>query len=114
MMKLYHISINRMQKEKKMKNKVTVAIQLLPIHKKVDYAIIDKAIEMLTNSGMKYKVCPLETVVEGDLDIILDIVKEIRNMSIENGAESVLINMKIHAKKNEDATIEEKMKKYEN
>jgi len=103
-----------MQKEKKMKNNVTAAIQLLPINKNVDYAIIDKAIEMLANSGMKYKVCPLETVVEGDLDTIFKIVQEIRKMSIENGAESVLINMKIHAKKNEDATIEEKMKKYEN
>ena len=103
-----------MQKEKKMKNKVTVAIQLLPIHQKVDYAIIDKAIEMLANSGMKYKVCPMETIVEGDLDTILDMVKDIRKMSIENGAESVLINIKIHAKRSEDATIEEKMKKYEN
>ncbi len=95
-----------------MKNKVTAALQLLPIKEKIDYAIIDKAIELIMQSGLKYKVCPLETVVEGNLSEILKLINQISELSFTEHAESFLLNCKIHAINGKNATIDQKLKKY--
>jgi len=50
-------------------NIVNVAIQVLPSSKKEHpYSIVDKAIEVIQKSGLKYKVCPFETVIEGEIE----------------------------------------------
>ncbi len=95
-------------------NKVNVAIQVLPKSKEIhEYDIIDKAIECIIQTGLNYKVCPFETVVEGEFDEIIKLVEDIKNVCFRSGADEIIMNLKIQARNNSDVYIEEKMEKYE-
>jgi uncharacterized protein YqgV (UPF0045/DUF77 family) len=100
---------------KKMKeNKINAAIQLLPGEKKdLSWNIIDKAIRIIESSGLNYKVCPFETVVEGSLEDIKGLIEKIRDESFKSGAEDILINLKLQMGKDKDIFIQDKMNKYE-
>lgn len=97
-----------------MQNKVNVSIQLLPLssNKKQVYQIVDKAIEIIKSNGINHKVCPYETVMEGDYDTIMKIVKEIQLMCLNQNVDDFISNLKIHINKNQDVTIEDKIAKY--
>ena len=96
-----------------MKNKVNVAIQILPTAKNIhSYKIIDAAIQVIQESGIKFMVCPFEAVLEGDYDQIMELIKKVQVNCFENGASEILANLKIHSRINQDVTIEEKMEKY--
>lgn len=97
-----------------MKNIVNVAIQVLPqTEAKKAYDLVDDAIEVIKNSGLKYKVCPFETVVEGPYDLIMETVEKLQQTCFENGAEELLVYLKIQNRHNADVSIHEKMHKYE-
>jgi uncharacterized protein YqgV (UPF0045/DUF77 family) len=97
-----------------MSNKVNIAIQVLP---KVDpeqvINVIDKAIEVIIESGIKYRVCPFETVMEGTYDEILKIVDEIKETCMMAGAEEILINLKMQIGKDRDILMDDKTLKFE-
>ena len=89
---------------------VNVAVQVLPLAEDV-YAIVDRAIEVIAASGVKYEVGPMETVMEGPLDRLLEVAKAAHLACLEAGAEKVVTIIKIG-----DAvggtSIEEKVAKY--
>lgn len=90
---------------------INAAIQLLPIDtSQKRWDVVDKAIALIDLSGLNYKVCPFETVVEGSSSQIFDLLEKIKQMSLEN-ADEILINIKIHAA-NRDLFFEEKLEKY--
>lgn len=89
-----------------------MAIQLLPTSCTIDkIELIDKAINCIQNSGLKYIVCPFETVVEGTFDEIIKLVDTIRITTLKNGCEELIINMKMHAG-SKDLFFEDKLMKY--
>lgn len=91
-----------------------VALQIIPkATGKEIYPIIDKAIEVIQQSGLKYKVCPFETVMEGPYDKILSIVEEAQQACFKAGAEELIIFVKIQRRPNADVFIDEKTGKYE-
>jgi uncharacterized protein (TIGR00106 family) len=93
---------------------VNVALQILPSsNSKHPYDIVDKAIEIIRLSGIKYRVCPFETVMEGDYDSIMSIIKKVHITCLEFGADSFLSFIKIQVDKNKDITIEDKTGKYD-
>lgn len=89
---------------------VNVSVQVLPRTEDV-YAVVDKAIEVIAESGVKYEVCPMETVMEGPLDRLLEVAKAAHLACFEAGAEGVLTLIKI-GDAVEGTTIEDKMAKY--
>lgn len=94
-------------------HKVNLAIQVLPFSSSEDkYAIIDKAIEVIVASRLKYVVCPFETVVEGSYEEVMALVTDIKNRCLQEGADDLIINTKMHLRKTDDARISDKMKKY--
>jgi len=97
-----------------MQNKqVNLAIQVLPKStEKHPYDIVDKAIEYIQSTGLKYTVCPFETVIEGNYHQIMDIVEKIHDECFASGATELLVNMKLQSRKDEDVSIEEKTGKY--
>jgi uncharacterized protein YqgV (UPF0045/DUF77 family) len=96
-----------------MSKKVNIAIQVLPkVSDNRDYEVIDKAIEVIQKSGLECKVCPFETVIEGEYDKIMEILKQIQLVCFKEGAEELLINLKMQIRKETDVTIQEKMIKY--
>lgn len=92
-----------------MKNQIHFAIQIVPITKTKDhYPIIDKAIDVIQQSGLRYEVGPMETVIQGDYDRILAVAKKAQEICLEAGADEIVVTMKVHARKNSDVTWEEK------
>lgn len=97
-----------------MSNKVNIAIQVLPITQPEKVLnVIDQAIEVIINSGIKYEVCPFETVMEGSYDEIMDIVQIIRDTCLKSGTEELLINLKMQIHRDRDVSMETKTAKFE-
>ncbi|MFY9154035.1 MAG: thiamine-binding protein [Prolixibacteraceae bacterium] len=97
-----------------MKNKINVAIQVLPRSgSKATYDLVDIAIELIQKSGLVYRVCPFETVIEGYYDEVMSLVKEIHQAVYAGGAEEMITNMKIQTRYNQDVYIDDKMNKYD-
>jgi len=96
-----------------MDHKINLALQIIPKSDKLDlYTLVDKAIEVIQKSGLKYEVCPFETVMEGGYEEILAVVKKAQTACFEAGAEELLVNIKMQVRKDGSVTIEEKTGKY--
>lgn len=96
-------------------NMINAALQILPQTKNNNvYAVIDKVIDIIKNSGITYEVCPFETVMEGEYDKIMEVIKQAQETCFNNGADEVLVYIKIQNRDSEDVHIEEKMHKYRN
>lgn len=89
---------------------ITVSFEVIPLCDD-PYPVVDKAIEVVQRSGVKYEVGPHETTMEGELDRLLEIVKEGHRACFKAGAQRVITFVKIV-----DAvggtTIAEKVAKY--
>ncbi len=97
-----------------MKNKINIALQVLPTSENKNvYQMVDIAIAVIQNSGLKYKVCPFETVIEGEYDEVMNLVKNVHEVLYQNGTKSMIANLKIQTSAVNDVTIEDKMEKYE-
>ena len=93
------------------KKPLNVAVQVLPLTEN-PIPIVDKAIEAIQASGVKYEVGPLETTIEGDnLDRLLEVAKAAHRACLEAGAGKVVTIIKI-AEATEGTTIEQKVSKY--
>lgn len=96
------------------KNKINLALQVLPqAEGKNSYELVDCAIEEIEASGLPYKVCPFETVIEGEFDEIMDLVKRVHLVLEKNGTEKLMTYIKIQTVFQADVTIADKMAKYE-
>lgn len=98
-----------------MKNKiVNIAIQILPFSNVLDvYDVVDKAIDVIARSGVKYRVTPFETVMEGSYEHLMQVVHDVQDVCYQAGVDAVLCNLKIESNKQGVVTIEEKIGKYE-
>lgn len=56
---------------------------------------VDRAIEVIQQSGVKHEVHSLETTMEGELSQLLDIVKNMHQALVEAGSPSVISQIKI-------------------
>ena len=97
-----------------MNHTVNISLQILPSSTEKDpYSIVDKAISIIQESGLKYKVCPFETVMEGDYDAIMNTIKKVQTACLQYGADSIFSNVKMQINKHHNVTIEDKLNKYE-
>lgn len=97
-----------------MMKKVNVAVQVLPTSKSFDaYAVVDEAIAIINDSGVAYRVTPFETVMEGDYDRLMEIVKQVQIACYKAGADKIMCYVKIQSDKHTDVTILDKMGKYD-
>lgn len=91
---------------------INLGFQVLPkVPQERVYAVVDKAIEVVQKSGVKYEVGAMETVMEGELDELLQIVKDAQNACLEAGATEVMTFIKIHYRP-EGVSMDEKLVKY--
>lgn len=89
-----------------------VSLQVIPIVPETEvYPVVDKVIDLIRESGVNYVVGPMETTMEGELDLLLEIVTRAQEICLQNGASRVLSVVKIDCKAG-GVTIEEKVKKY--
>lgn len=78
-----------------MENIVNVDIQVLPIAAGDVYALVDRAIGVIQESGLKYEVGPMGTTVEGGLDSCLEVAKAAHRACFVDGAPAVVTIIKI-------------------
>ncbi|MEM5948307.1 thiamine-binding protein [Spirochaetia bacterium 38H-sp] len=64
-----------------------LSLQIIPMTEKERlYPIVDKVIDYIKKSGVRYIVGPMETTMEGELDLLFDIAKEAHRICLEEGA----------------------------
>ncbi|AEH52611.1 MTH1187 family thiamine-binding protein [Weizmannia coagulans] len=94
-------------------NQVTVSFSVVPHIKSDDlYGVVDRAIEVVQNAGVRYEVGAMETTMEGDLDELLEIIKKAQDACVQAGAIDVLTSIKIHYRPSTGVTMDEKIAKY--
>ncbi|MCM3712509.1 MTH1187 family thiamine-binding protein [Alkalihalobacillus oceani] len=90
-------------------NNVTAGFQVLPNGQDVDTnGMIPRIVEVVKESGLRYHVGPMETVVEGNIDEVFSLLKRTQELGVELGASEVLTNIKIHYNP-DGVSIEDKM-----
>lgn len=92
---------------------MNAGIQVVPVNI-VDpqYSIVDKAITFIQQSGMEYTVTPFETVVNGTMDQILQLIAQLKTTAEEAGADELIINTRFHSKKTADNIFGSKIDNY--
>ncbi|HEY5408953.1 MAG TPA: thiamine-binding protein [Ginsengibacter sp.] len=92
---------------------IIMAIQVLPRIKDGNTSVlIDKAIKEIKQSGVKYRIGPFETVMEGNYEKLMQVIEQVQQTCFNAGADKVLVIAKIERRKEGDITIEEVMGKY--
>lgn len=94
----------------------SVAIQILPNVTDDERLckIVDEVIFYIKSFGLKTVVSPFETTIEGEYDLLMEIVKGCQLIAVKAGAPSVMSFVKIHFNPtNEILTIDKKITKYQ-
>ena len=69
---------------------VNVSLQVLPsVPQENIYPVVDKVIELIRDSGVKYIVGPMETTMEGEFDTLMEIVKKAQTVCCDTRAKRV-------------------------
>lgn len=93
----------------------SVAIQILP---KMDgnaetCRVVDAVIDYIKSFNLPTVVGPFETVIEGDYDVLMEIVKGCPKVCVEAGAPGLLGYVKINYNPGGVMTMDEKIGKYQ-
>ncbi|ELC8441360.1 MTH1187 family thiamine-binding protein [Clostridium perfringens] len=89
-----------------------VSLQIIPsVQEERLYEVVDRVIEYIESTGVKYEVGPMETTMEGNIDELLEIVKKSQEICLKEGAGRIISIVKIDYKK-DGVTMEEKVGKY--
>ena len=93
----------------------SVAIQVLPqqVEQKKMLECVDAVIEYIASCDVKYTVGPFETVLEGDFDVLMEIVRACFRICVAAGAPGVLGYVKVNYCPDGVLTIAEKTEKYQ-
>lgn len=92
---------------------INLGIQIVPKSKTEDaYVLVDKAIEVIQQSGVTYEVTPFETVMEGPEDQLMAVARKAQEAVLDSGAEEILVYYRMQIRKEEEVTILEKTGKY--
>lgn len=93
----------------------SIALQVLPTvtEREETRRIVDEVIKYIDSTGVKYVVGAFETCMEGDLDQLLEIVKQSTKICVEAGAPSCMSYVKINYEPAGAWTIEDRTEKYD-
>ena len=95
-----------------MTHRINASIQIIPKSQKHDtYALVDKAILAIRDSGIRHMVTPLETIVEGTYEEVSDVFRK-ANEAVASEADEILVIIKMHMSAHRDISFEEKTDKW--
>lgn len=89
---------------------IALGIQIIPKSKteKDTYGLVDKAIEVIQQSGFKHVITPFETVMEGPYNELMQVANDAQKAVLNAGADECLVYFRIHYRKDAPVTFEEK------
>ncbi|MBD2864688.1 MULTISPECIES: MTH1187 family thiamine-binding protein [Paenibacillus] len=67
--------------------------------------ILDK-----TGSAIHYQLTPMSTIIEGDLSVLLDVVRQLHESPFSGGAQRVCTSIKIDDRRDLPSSMEQKMR----
>ncbi|WP_436883179.1 thiamine-binding protein [Mammaliicoccus sciuri] len=74
-----------------------MSIQIIPEHQQTGVIpLVDEAISIIDQSGLKYEVHPLETTIEGDLNACLILIEQINERMVELECDSIISQIKFY------------------
>lgn len=73
---------------------------------------VDRAIDIIKAAGVPYRVAPLETTMEGELEHLLSVVAEMNKAMEEMGCASVISQIKIYYNPASGASMDRLLEKY--
>ncbi len=86
---------------------------VVPIGKGVSISpIIARVLKIVAESGMTYKANPMGTVIEGEWDAVMDVIKRCHG-EVMTDAERVLTSITIDDRKGREQRIEKKLESVE-
>lgn len=65
---------------------------------------------LLDEKRVQYQLTPMGTIMEGDLDVLLELIRRMHEVPFESGAERVSTSIKIDDRRDKKGTMEQKMK----
>ena len=68
------------------------------------------AVRILKESGLKYKLTPMGTIVEGDIKDVLEIIAKMHETPFNKNAERVYTTIKIDDRRDINAEMDNKVK----
>ncbi|WP_423409759.1 MTH1187 family thiamine-binding protein [Heyndrickxia sp. MSNUG] len=74
-----------------------VSVQIIPKASSTEEVIrlVDEAISIIDQNGVKYEVHPLETTMEGELETLLSVIAEMNKKMVDLGSPNVISQVKI-------------------
>ena len=88
---------------------IQLSLQIVPLDdRSTAYQTIDKAIEIIQNSGLTYLITPMETVIQGPYEKVQKVAFEAQKAVAEAGTMEFLVYTKMHIRMNGNVTMEEK------
>ncbi len=72
---------------------------------------VAQALQVLEKAeGIKYELTPMGTVIEGDLDVVLPLVREMHEITFSPEVQRVVTTIKIDERRDKDLTMEGKLR----
>lgn len=94
-------------------HKVNLSLQVIPINEVDAYPIIDEAIRVIQESGLRYEVLPFATIIEGTYEEVLTVATAAKEAALAAGAVELILNIQVHLKKGKEVVFEDKTAKYQ-
>ena len=92
---------------------INASIQILPIvQDKHPYEWVDEAIAVIQQSGIKYKIGPFATVLEGTYEEVINVVHKVNEQLVSLKCNEWIASMQLNIRSSEDITANEKVTKF--
>jgi len=71
---------------------------------------VAKCLDVARKSGLKYEITPMSTVIEGNLEKILEVIRKMHEVPFNEGAQRVVTTITIDDRRDKKITMEYKIK----
>lgn len=61
------------------------------------------------NNNIKYQLTPMGTIIEGDLDVIIEVIKNMHEVPFNKGAMRVATTIKIDDRRDKQGSMDQKL-----
>lgn len=69
-------------------------------------SVVTSCFKVVENEGVKHTLTPTSTIIEGDLDRVLGVVKKMHETALREGAPRVFTNISIDDRRDKNQSIE--------
>lgn len=96
-------------------HQINASIQIVPVEKDISadgYALIDTAIHTIIDSGLEYLVTPMETIIQGPYEQVMEVFRKAQETCLSAGADELVVHIRLHIKKQGDINFSDKTAKF--